>query len=101
MSADQVEKRLWEDACREQDAGHMQFHENIYCCNACALTLLIGHTNDKHLAREMMLLAQTRNKALLLVSERPNQRPLIVANIPPNIRPTEILPLLQVDLTTK
>src|SRR5262245_23863830 len=82
VDPDQVDQRLWEDACREQDAGILKFHQNIYCCSTCALTLLTGHANDRHLARSMMALAQTRNKALLLVSERATQRPLIVANIP-------------------
>lgn len=99
MGMDQADQRLWEDACREQDTGIIKFLQNIYCCSACALTLLISHSNNKRLARSMLSLAQVRKKALLLVSERSTQRPLIVANIPFDIRATEILPFLQRDLT--
>jgi hypothetical protein len=70
MDVDLADQRLWEDACREQEAGIIKFHQNIYCCHACAFTLLTSHSNDKRLARSMMLLAQARNKALLLCHSR-------------------------------
>ena len=101
MDEEQVDQKLWDDACKEQDSSGTRFYQNIHCCNACALTILVGHTNDKRLARSMMALAQARNNALLLVSERSTKLPLVVANIPLNIRAADIWPLLQVDLTTR
>ena len=101
MDEEQVDKKLWDDACKEQDLSGTRFYQNIHCCTACAFAILIGHTNNKHLARSMMALAQARNNALLLVSERSTKLPLVVANIPLNIRATDIWSLLKVDLTTR
>ena len=100
IAEEQVDQTLWNDACQEQDVG-TRFYQNTYCCKTCARQMLIGHANDKRLAQSIMALAQANNTALLLVSERSTELPLIVANIPLNIRAADIWPLLQIDLTAR
>lgn len=99
MDEEQVDQRLWNDALKEQNVG-TRFYQTIYCCNACALHVLTGHVNEKHLARSMMAMAQAKNKALLLVSELSNKLPLIIA-VPLTIRAEDIRPLLQVEIKTR
>jgi hypothetical protein len=99
LDPDQADQQLWDTACQKQDQfGTPCFYQNIYCCKACALKTLIAHTNDQHLARSMLAFAQAKNVALLLLSDRLDQRPLVAANIPIKIRPADIWPLLQSEL---
>jgi hypothetical protein len=101
IDPERVDQQLWNDACNEQDVyGTQRFYQQTPCCNACALLLLIGHLNDKRLARSTLVTAQKHQDAVLLLSDRADKRPLVAANIPLNIRVGDIGPLLRVKLAT-
>jgi hypothetical protein len=96
LDPEQVEQQIWNETCQEQDQrGTPRFYQNIYSCKACTLKVLIAHANEPDLARSTMAHAQATNTALLLLSDRLDQRPIIAEHVPLKVRAAEIAPLLR------
>lgn len=102
LDPEQVEQRLWEEACTQQDSfGTPRFYQITYCCNACTLKVLISHLNDKHLAQSLIHVARPRRDTLLLASDRSNMLPFVAANFPYNVRAADIGSFLKEELTAQ
>ena len=90
IDLDSVNQTLWDEGCKAQDTLGIRRYQTIYCCETCAGNLLLAHTNEPHVAQNARTFARTHHYALLLVSDRLNQLPVVITNLPADIQEADL-----------
>ncbi len=90
VPTEQINQKVWDAACHEQDTVGIVNHKTLYLCSSCTRQISSNHTGEAQATLAMMTAALSGD-SFLLVSDRQTENAALISNLGRNIQETDLL----------
>ena len=87
---EQINQKIWDAACKEQDRVGIVNHKTMYLCSDCACQIASNHAGEAQATLSMMTAMLTRG-SFLLVSDRVTEDAAIISGLGRDVQETGLL----------
>lgn len=91
---EQLNQKIWDAACEEQDTVGIVNHKTMYLCSECARQIASRHAGEAQATLSVMTATLTRG-SFLLVSDRLTEAAALVSNITGDVQERDLLERLR------